>query len=192
MLLFGLLSSINRLGNNLARSGVLYGGTREVIAMFCDRCGAQMPDQAQFCPSCGKPVGGTAAASTPGRVVRHVRVLAIFWLVLSAFHLIPGLAIIGLFGPGFGAGRRFIPGLPFFVHGIVSSIGFIFLIVAILGLAAGWGLLQREPWARMLAIVMGVLNLFDPPFGTAVGIYTLWVLLPADCEREYRQLPRTA
>ena len=52
--------------------------------------------------------------------------------------------------------------------------------------------MQREPWARMLAIVLGVLNLFDLPFGTALGIYTLWVLLPAESEREYRETVRTA
>jgi len=66
----------------------------------------------------------------------------------------------------------------------------VFIATGVLGLAAGWGLLQRESWARMLAIVLGVLNLLDPPFGTSVGIYTLWVLLPGDSEREYRELPR--
>jgi hypothetical protein len=155
--------------------------------MFCDRCGTQMPEQAQFCPSCGKPLGGGAPPAT-GRVARHIRPLAILWLILSGFRLIPGLVLRGIFH----AGGPFIPGVPSFVHGIVSSIGFIFLAGAILGLAAGWGLLQRETWGRMLAIVLGVVNLIDLPFGTAIGIYTLWVLLPAESEREYRQLPRPA
>jgi hypothetical protein len=164
---------------------------REVIAMFCDRCGTQVPDEARFCPSCGKAFGNTVAMGgvlTTGRVARHVRLLAILWLILSLFRLIPGLVLMGIFG----AGRAFIPGIPFFVHGIVSGIGFMFIVGAVLGLAAGWGLLQREPWGRMLALVMGVLNLLDPPFGTALGIYTLWVLLPAESEQEYRQLPRPA
>jgi hypothetical protein len=30
------------------------------------------------------------------------------------------------------------------------------------------------------------------PFGTALGIYTLWVLLPGDSEQEYRRLSRAA
>jgi NADH:ubiquinone oxidoreductase subunit 4 (subunit M) len=115
-----------------------------------------------------------------------VRVLGILWLVLSIFRLIPGLALVGFFG----AGRRFIPEMPFFLHGLLSSIGFLFLIGAVAGLAAGWGLLQRESWARMLAIVIAVLNLVDLPFGTALGIYTLWVLLPAESEREYQQMVR--
>jgi len=50
------------------------------------------------------------------------------------------------------------------------------------------GLLEREPWARTLALVLGFLSLFKVPVGTALGIYTLWVLLPAQSEQEYRRL----
>ena len=64
--------------------------------------------------------------------------------------------------------------------------------MSLAGIAAGWGLLQRQPWARMLAIVLGCISLFDMPFGTALGIYTLWVLLPAKSEEEYRQIAKAA
>ena len=63
---------------------------------------------------------------------------------------------------------------------------------AAIGIIASWGLLERQPWARMLAIVLGCFNLLDMPFGTALGIYTLWVLLPARSEEEYRQISRVA
>src|SRR5215475_1760027 len=131
--------------------------------MYCDRCGTQVPDNARFCSTCGKAFGGfpAAAAAPPatGRVARHIRILGILWLILSGLRLIPGMAMMTLFGS-----HRFIPGVPFFVHNIVSGIGFLFVLGALVGLAAGWGLMQREPWARMLAIVTGVLNLVDMPF----------------------------
>ena len=60
------------------------------------------------------------------------------------------------------------------------------------GIITGWGLLERQPWARMLAIVLGCFNLVDMPFGTGLGVYTLWVLLPAKSEEEYRQIARAA
>lgn len=189
MLISNLLSSIDRFGNNLVGGGVLYGVTSEVIGMFCDRCGAQVPGQARFCQSCGKAFGGAAAMPVGiagGRVARHVRLLGILWLILSGFRLLSGFVLMGVFGS-----RRYIPGMPFFVHGIVSGIGFTFIAGAILGLAAGWGLLQRESWGRILTLILGVLNLLDLPIGTAIGIYTLWVLLPSGSEREYRELPRT-
>jgi hypothetical protein len=48
-----------------------------------------------------------------------------------------------------------------------------------------WGLFERQPWARILGIVVGFLALLRFPFGTALGIYTLWVLLPENSGREY-------
>ena len=45
----------------------------------------------------------------------------------------------------------------------------------------------------MLAIILGVVSLFfHIPFGTALGIYTLWVLLPAHSEEEYQKYQTTA
>ena len=53
------------------------------------------------------------------------------------------------------------------------------------GFLAGWGLLNREGWGRVLALVLGFIALIHVPLGTALGIYTLWVLLPAESEAEY-------
>ena len=38
----------------------------------------------------------------------------------------------------------------------------------------------------MLSIVIGILHLLNFPLGTALGIYTLWVLLPGESEQQYR------
>jgi hypothetical protein len=38
----------------------------------------------------------------------------------------------------------------------------------------------------MLTLVLAFLALFNIPFGTALGIYTLWVLLPAGSDVEYQ------
>ena len=92
-----------------------------------------------------------------------------------------------------GHGIWFLPpGVPGFVHGILTIVAWALLAGSILGLVTGWGLLQREPWARTLAIVMACLNMIHMPFGTALGIYTLWVLLPAAAEQEYRSVARAA
>ena len=55
--------------------------------------------------------------------------------------------------------------------------------------AAGWGLLQRETWARTLALILAFISLFtNIPLGTAMGVYTMWVLLPSSSEQEYHAL----
>ena len=82
-------------------------------------------------------------------------------------------------------GRR-----PPFVPGLLRGVGWFFMASAAAGAIAGWGLIERRPWARMLAIVLGVLSLFDFPLGTALGIYTLWVLASSSSEVEYRSIAR--
>ena len=84
------------------------------------------------------------------------------------------------------------PEMPLFVHSLLSAIGMCFLVIAGVGIAAGSGLLMRQSWARMLTIVFGAISLIDIPLGTALGIYTLWVLLPAESEQEYRTMSQTA
>jgi hypothetical protein len=42
----------------------------------------------------------------------------------------------------------------------------------------------------MLAIVLGCISLIHFPLGTALGIYTLWVLVPEGADNEYKALAR--
>jgi hypothetical protein len=44
-------------------------------------------------------------------------------------------------------------------------------------------LITFKPWARVLAIILSALHLLNIPFGTALGIYGLWVLLSNEGER---------
>jgi hypothetical protein len=157
--------------------------------MFCDRCGAKLENSQNFCPNCGKVLGTVPLMPARGRIAGHVRLLAIFWLALSAFRLLPGVFILAMFGPHSGI---LPPEVPIFVHGLIQAIGTLFLISAALGIITAWGLLERQPWARMLAIVFGCFSLLDMPFGTALGVYTLWVLLPAKSEEEYHQMAKAA
>ena len=157
--------------------------------MFCDRCGTQLPETAAFCPSCGKAMRVTPMMPVRSRLAGHLRLLGILWLAISIFRLLPGLFLFSIF-------HHIIPqlggGVPFFVHELLRGIGALLLGGAILGIIAGWGLLERQPWARMLAIVLGFVSLLEMPFGTALGIYTLWVLLPAESEQEYRRIADAA
>jgi hypothetical protein len=73
-----------------------------------------------------------------------------------------------------------IPFLPF--------LGIFLGFFGLLHLVLAWGLFEREPWARFLGLVLGFLALLRFPLGTALGIYTLWVLLPEPSGREYERL----
>jgi hypothetical protein len=68
------------------------------------------------------------------------------------------------------------------------STGIFLAVFGVIHLLLAWGLYERQPWARVLAIVVACLALIRIPFGTALGIYTLWVLLPESSGREYDEM----
>lgn len=157
--------------------------------MYCNTCGNPIPDNAQFCGKCGKPVAGVAptmAAIARSRLARHLPALALLWVVYSLLRIFAGGAVL-FFGSMFMP-HYFMFGWPFshfFLPGLITSLGVGVMVLGVAGLAAGWGLWQREPWARIVALILGVIALIHFPFGTALGIYTLWVLLPNDAAAEY-------
>jgi len=54
------------------------------------------------------------------------------------------------------------------------------LIISIPGLIGGIGLFLKQKWARILVLVISVLELLNIPLGTAVGVYSIWVLVQED------------
>lgn len=69
--------------------------------------------------------------------------------------------------------------------GIGFFLGVLFLIISLPSLLAGYGLLRRREWGRILAFIMSIIDLFSFPIGTAVGGYTLWVLTKVDARAEF-------
>jgi hypothetical protein len=159
--------------------------------MYCSGCGQPIAPYQQVCAHCGKPaVAAAPAGFIPyTRVQRHVHTLAILWLVYSIFAILAWFMAIPFLGFIFNHGGH---GL---YHGdfpFGMSMGwFVPIITAVVyirsgfGLLVGIGLLRRDRWARPLALVVGILMLLKIPFGTALGIYTLWVLAPAQSGHEY-------
>lgn len=157
--------------------------------MFCDRCGnAVLPDQ-RFCQQCGKQFSDAmmVARPAPSRVQEHIRLLGILWLGLSALNALGAVVLYIVANTVFIRVEERMPRqMPYgFVHSLLMAIGAFILVKAIAGFFAGWGLLQRESWARVLTLVLAFLSLFNFPFGTALGVYSMWVLLPAQSEKEY-------
>jgi len=154
--------------------------------MFCDGCGATIRPGQAFCSSCGRQISGSLAMMPQrrGRVQEHLNLLGILWLAFSAFNAIGGVLILL-------ANALFLPhmNMPPFLHPLLSVIGWFVILKSAVGSAAGFGLIQRELWARTLALILGFVALFtNIPFGTALGVYTMWVLLPRESEQEYSAL----
>jgi len=162
--------------------------------MFCDQCGAPLEAGQAYCVRCSKPITGPVGYER-SRVREHVKMVGMLWMAYSAFHAMAGvvillvakLVVVRLGSIPNGPPPEVMEWLP----ALVSTIGWLVLVKAAIGFVAGWGLLQHEEWARVFALVVGFVVTLNVPLGTALGIYTLWVLLPAKSEQEYRELACT-
>lgn len=73
-----------------------------------------------------------------------------------------------------------LPVVGMFVGGLLTFLG-------LPGIVAGWALLKRWAWGRVLAIIVAVLSLPNFPLGTAIGCYALWVLLQQSASAYFAQ-----
>jgi hypothetical protein len=112
---------------------------------------------------------------------QHINILGWLYIIFGGLGIFVALFVLLVMG-----GSGLISG-DAQAAAIMSGIGlFIAIIVAVLSIPsiiAGWGLLKRKSWSRLLAIVIGALNILNFPLGTAVGIYTIWALTQNESER---------
>jgi hypothetical protein len=120
-------------------------------------------------------------------VETHLKVLAILYLVFAGLSVLLGLGILLLTGAVSGIVGTAAPSdaplaIPFIRLGGTAAAVFCF-VWAVPGFVVGFGLLGRRPWARILGLVLSALSLMHVPFGTALGVYGLWILFNRDTER---------
>ena len=109
----------------------------------------------------------------PEDLKSHLRTLGIAHIVYSSLLLVPGLIIFTILsGAGLLSGEweaiAITSAISIFVTGLI-------LFLTIPGIIAGIGLLQGRNWALILGLIIGILNLLSFPFGTALGVYNIWV-----------------
>lgn len=123
----------------------------------------------------------------------HIDVLGILHLVWGALGVMTGVSLgilaggtrAALEGPAFGMGER----------AAVAVLAVVGGLLALGGLAAaltGWALRRRHGRGRVAALALAVPNLLVVPFGTALGIYTFWVLLNNDARQAFGRPPHPA
>jgi len=108
----------------------------------------------------------------------HIRILGWLHIAMGVFGLLAALGIFAssVFGGLFSGSLTGMLGAT--LGGAFAAI--IAVVFAIPGLIAGWGLLQRAPWARTVTIILSIFSLLRWPIGTIIGVYGLWVLLSSE------------
>jgi hypothetical protein len=110
----------------------------------------------------------------------HVKVAAWLRIVGSGVYLLIALVVMLAYGGagvviGAAGGHDAAAALPALTV-IAVCVSMFFGVLALPGLIIGWGLLNYRQWARVLNIVLSILELFNIPIGTAIGAYSLWVM----------------
>jgi hypothetical protein len=114
---------------------------------------------------------------------KHVQILGLLNLVWGCLGLLGALVVMLIFGGVMGlvgviAGGAPEAALAVPILGLIGGVVFaLALLTSLPSVVLGYGLLKLQPWGRILGIIISALNLLAFPFGTALGIYGLWVLL---------------
>ena len=116
---------------------------------------------------------------------KHIDILAYLYIVLGILTVLGGLIMaLVIAGSGALSGDETAIWITSLIGG---GFGFFLAALGAVSILGGWGLLKRQNWARILAIIISVLNLPGFPIGTALGVYGLWVLLSDQSKPEFSQ-----
>ena len=169
--------------------------------MYCSACGQGVALGQPVCNRCGRPM--MAIPPVPGIMIElesyagKLKALSIVWFVYAGLSiLLGGFALMfaqsifaGHMGPWGNAPWAHPPFPPFMGQLLLKFVWFWLFVRVALALAAGWGLLHRSPWGRVVAIVSAFWNLLKFPFGTAIGIWTLVLLMGYRNSTLFNELP---
>jgi hypothetical protein len=122
----------------------------------------------------------------------HIDVLGRLHFVWGVFGVLTGLSLAVLaVGTGVALAELGSSGRAEHAAIWVFAFGAVFLaggggVMMVLGRV----LRRRRPSGRTLALALAIPNLLFVPFGTALGVYTFWVLLDDDARRAFGRPPR--
>jgi len=123
------------------------------------------------------PIATSPALPVPAvnPMEKHVMIVAVLGIAFGAMGILVGIAgFAAVVGGGIVSQDRTAMRITSLVG---TGVVLFFVVTSVPKLIAGVGLLKRRGWARILAIILAVLDLLSFPIGTVIAIYTLWVLL---------------
>jgi hypothetical protein len=170
--------------------------------MYCSGCGFNLAQGQAVCPQCGRPIA-PPIPPIPNMQMQvatyasRIRALSIVWFIYGGLGLVFGFlglafanaALHGSFGPWGHLPWSHEPFGPDFLGPQFLHLIWVLLVVrSAVSFFAGWGLMQRASWGRIIAIVAAFLNILKFPFGTALAIWTLVTLMGYRNSTLYEQL----
>ena len=118
---------------------------------------------------------------------KHVTAVAALHVGLSILGILLGIFLFVLL-TGIGVIAQEKEAL-FILSTIGTGVGLFLLIISVPGIIGGIGLFKRKEWARILVLILSAIDLLNIPIGTALGIYSIWVLVQKETVQLFRQQP---
>jgi len=120
---------------------------------------------------------------------QHVKILAILNIIWGGLLAVGAVIVFAVMGSiaGFVSASEDSQAAAPIIGAVALGVAIFLLVLSAPSIIAGIGLLKYRPWARILTIVLSGLHLLNIPFGTALGIYGLWVLLNSQTEPLFRE-----
>lgn len=110
--------------------------------------------------------------------VEFLGVLFIVWGLLTMLVGVSTLALgVGAFALITSAARGGGQVAAGVTAAIFATLAIIAIAWGVAHVVVGVPLRRYKPWARLMALMLGSVDLLLLPYGTALGIYALWVLL---------------
>jgi len=110
--------------------------------------------------------------------VDFVGVLFIVWGLLTTLvgvsTLALGVSAMALIASASRGGGQVAAGV---TAAVFTALAIMAMVWGAVHVVVGVPLRQRKPWARLVALMLGTVDLLLLPYGTALGAYALWVLL---------------
>jgi hypothetical protein len=117
------------------------------------------------------PYSGEAQAIRAEHIQREASIRSIGILYYIGGVALCLLALGALAGANVPLGRLGVNG-----RGSLAFMGIFFLAFGVGTIFVGRGLRNLQPWARIASIVIAILGLLNPPAGTVINIYILYLL----------------
>ncbi|MBO0720841.1 MAG: hypothetical protein J2P41_08460 [Blastocatellia bacterium] len=112
---------------------------------------------------------------------KHITILAVLHIIYSGVYLFAAaLIFFVIVGGGLLSQDATAIGITSIVGTVIAGI---LLALGAPGVIGGIALLKRKSWSWILIFILGCLDLLSVPLGTAIGIYTIWVLVQEDTKK---------
>ena len=108
---------------------------------------------------------------------KHITIVGALHIAFAAWGILWAILVAGML---IGIGST-LAGVDQTAQSILTTMGCIvpglLFLISLPGIIGGIGVLRLKPWARYMVLVLSVLSMLNIPLGTALGIYSIWVLV---------------